>query len=67
MRMITVISFDNALWRKGSRSGASTSCVEISSNDHLIGVRDSKNPNGPVMVLAPAEWTNFLAVIQLFG
>jgi Domain of unknown function (DUF397) len=65
--MIALSTFSNALWRKSSRSVSGGNCVEISSNDHVIGVRDSKNPNGPVMVVAPVEWTYFLAVIQLFG
>jgi Domain of unknown function (DUF397) len=62
--MITVPSFDNVLWRKGSRSSAATDCVEVASSEHLVGVRDSKNPNGHVMVVAPAGWSDFLVTIK---
>lgn len=36
-------------WRKSGRSGgvASSGCVELASD--LRGVRDSKNPHGPVL------------------
>jgi hypothetical protein len=36
-------------WRKSSRSGGSTqtSCVELAGN--LAAVRDSKNPDGPML------------------
>lgn len=34
-------------WRKSSRSGQDTSCVELPGT--LDAVRDSKNPGGPVL------------------
>ncbi|GDY31717.1 DUF397 domain-containing protein [Gandjariella thermophila] len=34
-------------WRKSSRSQTGASCVEVSR--HLDGIRDSKNPDGPVL------------------
>jgi hypothetical protein len=60
-----MINFPHDSWRKSSRSTEATACVEVATARGLIGVRDSKNPNGPVMVVAQAEWTNFLTV--LFG
>lgn len=33
-------------WRKSSRSGAETNCVELASTG---AVRDSKNPAGPLL------------------
>jgi len=34
-------------WRKASQSGEETNCVEVG---HTLGaVRDSKNPDGPVL------------------
>lgn len=36
-----------ARWRKSSRSGTDTSCVELAHT--LAAVRDSKNRTGPVL------------------
>ena len=37
-------------WRKSSYSGTQTNCVELA--DTLAHVRDSKNPDGPVLSVA---------------
>ncbi|MEV6197331.1 DUF397 domain-containing protein [Streptomyces sp. NPDC051920] len=49
-------------WRKSSYSDSSNSseCVEIASSSATIHVRDSKNPAGPRLVMAPAAWTAFV-------
>jgi len=39
-----------ASWRKASRSGLQSNCVELSGG--LDAVRDSKNPSGPVLTVA---------------
>ncbi|HEX3783301.1 MAG TPA: DUF397 domain-containing protein [Pseudonocardiaceae bacterium] len=41
---------DDQRWRKSSRSNGSDSCVEL--NGMLDAVRDSKNPDGPVLPVA---------------
>lgn len=49
-----------ALWRKSTRSGQSE-CVEVADNlAGVVGVRDSKDPAGPVLTFTPAAWTRFL-------
>jgi hypothetical protein len=32
-----------------------------------VGVRDSKNPAGPILIFAPSEWDAFMAHASEFG
>jgi hypothetical protein len=42
-------------WRKSSRSGSSGgNCVELASLESKVAVRDSKDPDGPVLVVSRA-------------
>ncbi|MFK3985775.1 DUF397 domain-containing protein [Micromonospora sp. NPDC050397] len=50
----------NVAWRKSSRSGSDTNCVEIAELPHTIAVRDSKDPGGPVLTFKHSEWASFL-------
>lgn len=43
------------IWRKASFSGESGSCVEFAKFGDMIGVRDSKDPDGPVLHFTQAE------------
>ncbi|MEH0935061.1 DUF397 domain-containing protein [Micromonospora psammae] len=50
-----------AVWRTSTRSdnGGST-CVEVATNlAHVVGVRDSKDRQGPALTFAPAAWAAF--------
>lgn len=50
-----------ATWQKSSRSGPySDNCVEIAFVDGAVGMRDSKDPAGPVLVFTPGEWDAFV-------
>lgn len=46
-------------WRKSSRSGQDTNCVELGSSG--AAVRDSKNPDGPRLIL---EVGDLLAAVK---
>jgi hypothetical protein len=55
-----------AAWRKSSYSGANNNCVEVAGNlRHLVAVRDSKRPDGPVLVVSRKEWDAFTACLRV--
>ncbi|MEO3813107.1 DUF397 domain-containing protein [Sphaerisporangium sp. B11E5] len=56
------MNLSGAKWRKSSRSsGDGGQCVEVATNlPGVVAVRDSKNPDGPALVVPPAEWGAFL-------
>ena len=47
-------------WIKAARSGASGDCVELRRRAGAIEVRDSKDPDGPVLRFTPSEFAAFL-------
>ncbi|HEY3735065.1 MAG TPA: DUF397 domain-containing protein [Streptosporangiaceae bacterium] len=53
-------------WRKSSHSGnGGAECVEVASNlRHVVAVRDSKDPDGPVLMISTDEWTRFIARVR---
>lgn len=56
------MDLSEAVWRKSSRSGSDGgSCVEVATNlDAMVGVRDSKDPGGPVVVVSSDAWRAFV-------
>jgi hypothetical protein len=51
------INLSQAAWRKSSYSGQAGNCVEVADNrPGIVAVRDSKDPDGLALVLAPAAW-----------
>jgi hypothetical protein len=47
--------FTGATWRKSTRSGGqSGQCVEVAGLTGIVGIRDSKNPAGPKLVVSRA-------------
>ncbi len=47
--------------RKSSRSNGQGQCVEFARlGDQVVGVRDSKDAQGPMLTFAPASWRTFL-------
>lgn len=48
-------------WLKSSLSFSNSNCVEVASLPAgEVGVRDSKDPEGPVLRFTPGEWHAFL-------
>ena len=52
-------------WVKSSFSYANGNCVEVASLPQGgIGVRDSKNTEGPILRFTPDEWSAFLGGVR---
>ena len=47
-------------WRKSSKSNFA-GCVEVCFTGGGVAVRDSRDPDGPVLHFTAAQWTAFLA------
>ncbi len=54
-----------AVWRKSSRSGTEGNCVQVAHNlSGVVAVRDSKDPDGPVLVFSVEAWRAFVAGLK---
>jgi hypothetical protein len=51
-------------WRKSPYSGSHGDCVEVALDGDTVCVRDSKDPDGPVLRFTLAEWAAFLAAVR---
>ncbi|RLK60569.1 DUF397 domain-containing protein [Actinokineospora cianjurensis] len=49
------------VWRKSSASSANGQCVEVAFAAERVAVRDSKNPNGPIVILPARSLTALVA------
>ncbi|MCP2295816.1 protein of unknown function (DUF397) [Nocardia amikacinitolerans] len=62
---MTNIDLSQASWFKSTHSGSQSACVEVAwLAGGGVGVRDSKNPTGPVLVFTPGEWDAFAAGVR---
>ena len=63
--MMSSPDLTRALWRKSTRSNGSGACVEVARNlSEIVAIRDSKDPQGPVLTVAPADWASFTATVK---
>jgi hypothetical protein len=64
--MNRIPDLSTAVWRKSSYSdGGASNCVEVADGyTDLIPVRDSKVPDGQVLVFGATPWASFLAQVK---
>jgi hypothetical protein len=55
-----------SVWRKSSYTGnGGGNCVEVARNlPRIVAVRDSKDPDGPLLTLTPEDWRAFTGRVQ---
>lgn len=59
------VAFADADWFKSSRSpDVDLSCVEVAQLPDAVGVRDSKDQGGPVLVFCAEVWRGFVAGVK---
>ena len=56
----------HALWRKSSYSSSTgQNCVEVATNlPGIVAIRDSKNPDGPQLIVPASQWHTFAVGIR---
>lgn len=54
------LDLSRAQWKKASYSGNSGNCVEVADLGGAVAVRDSKDPEGAVLVASREEWHAFV-------
>lgn len=51
-------------WAKSSYSNTGAACVEVAHTAlGKVAIRDSKDPDGPVLRFTPASWQDFIQAI----
>lgn len=54
-----------AQWMKSTKSQSNGACVEVACNlPGLVGVRDSKDPQGPALAASPTAFVAFLGAVK---
>jgi hypothetical protein len=51
-------------WRKSQRSNSATGCVECAQFRDVVGLRDSRDRGGPVLVFDCWAWQMFIAAVK---
>jgi hypothetical protein len=58
------LDLSRAQWRKSSYSGNTGNCAEVADLGSTVAVRDSKSPDGAMLLLTPVDWRTFIDAIE---
>lgn len=61
---MTPNDLSRAVWRTSSHSGQNGNCIEVVTAPCAVAVRDSKNPDGPKLILSPGQWHRLTAQVR---
>jgi hypothetical protein len=61
------VDLTHAVWHKSTYSGGNGGqCIEVATNlPSMVAIRDSKNPNGPKLLISPAQWQAFVLDLRI--
>ena len=63
---MTEIDLSRAEWHKSSYSSQDGNCVEVARNlPGIVAIRDSKNPDGAVLMVPGEAWRAFIQRTKL--
>ncbi|GGK54094.1 DUF397 domain-containing protein [Nocardia camponoti] len=57
------IDTSEAVWRRAGDTGVGSVEVAMLADGH-VGLRDSRDPDGPVLIFTPSEWVAFTAGVN---
>ena len=57
-------SFEPTAWRMSTRCDGGGESVEVAMTAGAVGVRDSKDPSGPVLVYSTEAWCTFVNAVK---
>lgn len=58
------MNWENVKWRTSSRSGSGSNCVEVAVTTESVGIRDSKNRQGPQLEFDAARFAAFVVGLK---
>lgn len=58
------IAFPDADWRKSTRSQGDGACVQVALKPSCAGIRDSKQPDGGVVLTGFSAWDAFRRAVK---
>ncbi|MFB4301630.1 DUF397 domain-containing protein [Actinomadura sp. NTSP31] len=59
------MELNEQLWRKAAKSHEEgDACIELASIEHVIAVRDSKDPNGPRLTMCRSDFRQLAETLK---